>query len=108
MGNKKKVLLYINEDIVTEAKEIGLNLSKTCENALKTAIQRLKHSDNENLASSNSSSVKDVCVGVRRFELPTFGYHRSRTSSFHPGGQPTRSIPSRALEPDIILIKMKR
>ena len=86
LGNKKQVLLYINEDVVTEAKEIGLNLSKTCENALKQAIKRLKRSDyseNSNRSSSHISSVKEVVVGVRRFELPTFGYHRSRTSSSH-------------------------
>ena len=45
LGNKKSVLLYIDQEIVTEAKEIGLNLSKTCENALKNATKRLKCSD---------------------------------------------------------------
>ena len=86
LGNKKQVMLYIDQDIVTEAKESGLNLSKTCENALKTAIQRLKNSDrsnDNNISNSQKSSVKEVVVGVRRFELPTFGYHRSRTSSSH-------------------------
>ena len=37
LGEKKKVLLYMDIDVVTEAKDIGLNLSKTCENALKNA-----------------------------------------------------------------------
>ncbi len=30
-----------------------------------------------------SSGGEFVLVGVGRFELPTFGYHRSRTSSSH-------------------------
>jgi integrase len=75
LGNKKKVLPYIDEDVVTEAKEIGLNLSKTSENALKIAVKRLKSSDNEknvNRVSSNTSTQKEVVVGARRFELPTF------------------------------------
>jgi integrase len=60
---------------VTEAKEIGLNLSKTCENALKHATKRLKYSDynnNDNLSANHDSTEKEVVVGARRFELPTF------------------------------------
>jgi len=41
MGTKKKVLLYIDEEIIREAKEIGFNLSKVSENALKDAIRRM-------------------------------------------------------------------
>jgi post-segregation antitoxin (ccd killing protein) len=73
LGNKKKVLLYIDQDVVTEVKDIGLNLSKTCENALKHAIQRLKRSDyssNNNILSSHTSSETEVVVGVRRFTSP--------------------------------------
>lgn len=42
MARKKNVLLYIDEKVVTKAKDLGLNLSKTCENALKEAIRRLE------------------------------------------------------------------
>ena len=48
MGKKKNVLLYLDEDVVEEAKELGLNLSKVCENALKEAIKRLKGENCEN------------------------------------------------------------
>ena len=59
LGNKKKVLLYMDRDVVTEAKDIGLNLSKTCENALKNTIKRLTNTNNsrntDGLSSSESS-----------------------------------------------------
>ena len=48
MGKKKTICLYVDEDVVQEAKELGLNLSKTFENALKDMIARIKgtaHSD---------------------------------------------------------------
>jgi len=46
MGKKKNTLIYIDENVVREAKELGLNLSKTCENCLKEAIRRLKEGKN--------------------------------------------------------------
>ena len=42
MGRKVRVNLYLDEDVVKLAKEIGLNISKYCENALKIAIKKLK------------------------------------------------------------------
>ncbi len=36
----------MDRDVVTEAKDIGLNLSKTCENALKNATKRLTNTKN--------------------------------------------------------------
>ena len=44
MGKQVRVNLTIDEDVVKEAKEIGLNLSKIAENALKRAILALKNS----------------------------------------------------------------
>jgi hypothetical protein len=41
---KTKVTLSMDEDVVKQAKNIGLNISKTCENALKEAISRLEGS----------------------------------------------------------------
>jgi len=35
-------MIYIDEKVANEAKEIGLNISKICENALKMAIEQLK------------------------------------------------------------------
>ena len=42
MGTKGKITLYVDLEVVREAKELGLNISKVCENALKEAIRRLK------------------------------------------------------------------
>lgn len=42
LGRKGKVTLYMDVETVETAKELGLNISKTCENALKDAIQRLE------------------------------------------------------------------
>jgi post-segregation antitoxin (ccd killing protein) len=40
--NKKSVMVYLDPKVVAEARELGLNISKICENALKEAIKRLK------------------------------------------------------------------
>ena len=42
MSKKKNVLIYIDEDVAREAKELGLNVSRTCELALKQAIGQLR------------------------------------------------------------------
>jgi len=42
MGKKVRTNLYIDSDILKEAQELGLNISKTCENALKLAIEQLR------------------------------------------------------------------
>jgi post-segregation antitoxin (ccd killing protein) len=39
---KSNVTVYLNEDLANLGKEMGLNLSKVCENALKTAINKLQ------------------------------------------------------------------
>ena len=36
------VKICVDEDVVREAKELGLNISKVCENALREAIERLR------------------------------------------------------------------
>jgi post-segregation antitoxin (ccd killing protein) len=47
MGTKKKVLLYIDAETIQKAKELGLNLSKVSENALKEAVCRLEGTKSE-------------------------------------------------------------
>ena len=42
MGKRIKVNLTMDEEVVKEAKKIGINLSQFCENALREAIKRLK------------------------------------------------------------------
>jgi len=41
MGKQVRVNLTMDGEVVQKAKELGLNLSKTCENALKETIRRL-------------------------------------------------------------------
>jgi post-segregation antitoxin (ccd killing protein) len=40
--NKKSVMVYLDPEVVKEARELGLNISRICENALREAIRRLK------------------------------------------------------------------
>ena len=40
---KKNVMIRIDENLVQKAKEIGLNISKVSENALKEMITRIEH-----------------------------------------------------------------
>ena len=42
---KKRTTLYIEAGLVEKAKELGLNVSKICENALKEAIKRMESTD---------------------------------------------------------------
>ena len=42
MGGQVRINLSMDEDVVKKAKQIGLNLSKTCENCLKQAIKALE------------------------------------------------------------------
>ena len=42
MGRKGKLTLYVDLEVVREAKALGLNVSKVCENALKMAIEQLR------------------------------------------------------------------
>ncbi len=57
----------MDRDVITEAKDIGLNLSKTCENALKSTIKLLTNSNNtrnddfsSSVDSSDNSLVREV------------------------------------------------
>ncbi len=38
MTNKKNVVLYLDTELVEKTRELGFNLSKTCENHLKQLI----------------------------------------------------------------------
>ena len=45
---KYKTTLYLEKETVQRAKELGLNVSKTCENALIEAIRKLEGNSKEN------------------------------------------------------------
>jgi len=40
MGKKRNVVLYLDGEIVEKIRELGFNLSKTCENHLKHLINQ--------------------------------------------------------------------
>jgi hypothetical protein len=42
MTAKTSTTIYLNAELINIAKESGLNISKTCENALKLSISRLQ------------------------------------------------------------------
>ena len=46
---KKHISLYIDEEIINESKQIGLNISRICENALREAVERLKGNTDKHL-----------------------------------------------------------
>jgi post-segregation antitoxin (ccd killing protein) len=48
LTTKSNVTIYINSELPILAHEMGLNISKTCENALKEAINRLSNSNAQN------------------------------------------------------------
>ena len=52
--SKKYATIYIEEEVIRKAKEIGLNISKTCENALKEAIIRLESPKIQYLTQKNN------------------------------------------------------
>ena len=63
MGKSVVTSIRINEDVLREAKALGLNVSKIAENALKEAIRRLKGEYSK--TDSNSSSSNKVWCGRR-------------------------------------------
>ena len=93
MGRKKITSMRIDEDLLRKAHELGLNVSKVCENALKEAIERLEsptviierrkspapasnskqESSPNNPNSPKSSSNPENMVARGRFELPSAG-----------------------------------
>ena len=77
MGKKRMTSIRIDGEIIDRAKEIGLNISKTCENALKDAIEALeqrktKTTTNEGYTDARSASQQHRMVGRAGFEPATF------------------------------------
>ena len=74
-GRKKNVVLYLDPEVVREAKELGLNLSKICENALKDPIKKLKDKDCNNMAGPGGFEPPTCGLGGRRAILATLRAH---------------------------------
>ena len=47
MTAKTSTTIYLNAELINLAKDSGLNISKTCKNALKLAISRLQGAKTE-------------------------------------------------------------
>ena len=60
MATKKQVLLYIDVEVTGKAKDLGLNLSKVSENALKEAVRRLEGINSETGCQDSSHCNKNA------------------------------------------------
>ena len=69
MTRKVRTTIYLPKEILREAQELGLNVSKTCEIALKQAIGRLRplYAKNNPANYPNSAHHNDVgaAAGIR-------------------------------------------
>ncbi|MEO0242878.1 MAG: type II toxin-antitoxin system CcdA family antitoxin [candidate division WOR-3 bacterium] len=63
MGKRIVTSIRIDEDVFREAKDLGLNVSKIAENALKEAIKRLKWEYLQTEPKTNSDN--DIWCGRR-------------------------------------------
>ena len=68
MRRKQKVTINLDPEVVRKARELGLNISKIAENALKEYIKRLESSD---LETSGFSKRNCVVVDGAGFEPAT-------------------------------------
>ena len=57
MGKKRNVVLYLDAEIVEKIRELGFNLSKTCENHLRHLITQFSS------VSSMNNSENNIIVG---------------------------------------------
>ena len=68
---KSNVTIYLNAELANLAREMGLNLSKTCENALKQAINRLQWKYPETNGDQQRFGSKNDLVDEAGFEPAT-------------------------------------
>jgi hypothetical protein len=74
MGKKVRTNLYIDSSVLKEAQEMGLNISKTCENALKMAIAQLQPLyTKKNLRNVSNDTPNTLMAGGVGFEPTTTG-----------------------------------
>jgi post-segregation antitoxin (ccd killing protein) len=58
MGKKRLTTMRLDEDLIRKAHDLGLNVSKISENALKDAISRMQGSKTENNGGTNFENRK--------------------------------------------------
>ena len=70
---KKNLMIYIEEDVIKKSKDLGLNISKVSENALKEMIRRIENLNIQNDVKNCSESKREgSMVGRTGFEPATF------------------------------------
>ena len=75
MGKQVKVNLTIDEEVVKAAKQLGLNMSKISENALKEYIKRLTKSETMTNGGKPSLSLSEGSLfGKRESSKPRAGF----------------------------------
>jgi post-segregation antitoxin (ccd killing protein) len=82
LGKKVKVTLLMDDEVVKRGKELGLNLSKVCENALIDMIERIESPKGDIKRENRFAKLenKDL-VDWGGFEPPTSAMPRRR--SYH-------------------------
>ena len=74
MGKKRLTSMRIDEDLLKKAHDLGLNVSKVCENALKEMIKRLETPVAQKEPKDCPDNPQENGVVARgRFELPPAG-----------------------------------
>jgi post-segregation antitoxin (ccd killing protein) len=73
MDTKSNITVYLNVELANLAREMGLNLLKTCENALKTAINRLQGFNVENNGEQRQVSTQNSDEWTERDLNPPYG-----------------------------------
>jgi len=76
MTQKRNVVLYLDTELVRKTRELGFNLSKTCENHLKTLIMQF-----QNVYSQNNSENCSICGSPEEIRTPISGSKAQRSSN---------------------------
>jgi hypothetical protein len=76
---KASLTVYVDRKVIDEAKEAGLNISKTCENALKQATEALRRIYSTNNSFSGRAFAKQkgggAPSGIRTRGVGSTGLH---------------------------------
>ena len=78
MAETRVTSIRLPKDLLEKAQEIGLNVSKVCENCLREAVRRLEGytaqtETNGGYTDVRSTSSEERVVARGRFELPSAG-----------------------------------
>ncbi len=63
MGKRKITTMRIDEELLTKAHDLGLNVSKIAENALKDAINRMEGSYSQEKPNTSPNSAQNNVGG---------------------------------------------